>query len=360
MIISSSDETDLLVALHDGVRETPLWSTFVARLRGRFRADCARLVLRDGTAAQGGERIIEAGIHAARARQMDAAGAAFPGRALEEAMRPQRVYTRGDLVDAEPALDGVLAPGPMLMVRVRGGSLDGWLMVARAGQAFSAGDTALLAALAPHARSALGNRAALERAQLRERAATHALHRLGHCWIALDGGGRTLEADGPARRLIQRGAILYEASDGRLRATAAKSDRMIAEAVAALGADPAAAAVAIRLSAEPPVEMLLCALPDRADAPSDGAALIAYLREGPPRQAGDSSGQLATLFGLAPREARLALALASGGGIAHAAAQLGLSVESARNYSKAIYSKTGARSQADLTRLITTSLLALV
>ncbi|MFD2137270.1 hypothetical protein ACFSLT_22710 [Novosphingobium resinovorum] len=45
--------------------------------------------------------------------------------------------------------------------------------------------------------------------------------------------------------------------------------------------------------------------------------------------------------------------------IAEAAGQVGLTVESARTYSKRIYAKTGARSHADLVRFIHRSVLVI-
>ena len=42
-----------------------------------------------------------------------------------------------------------------------------------------------------------------------------------------------------------------------------------------------------------------------------------------------------------------------------AAAMLGLTIETARNYSKKIYAKTGARGQPELVRIILTSVLAI-
>jgi DNA-binding CsgD family transcriptional regulator len=45
--------------------------------------------------------------------------------------------------------------------------------------------------------------------------------------------------------------------------------------------------------------------------------------------------------------------------IAEAANALGLSVESARTYSKGVYLKTGARGQADLVRLVHRSVLTI-
>ncbi|MBX9729195.1 MAG: LuxR C-terminal-related transcriptional regulator, partial [Sphingopyxis sp.] len=53
------------------------------------------------------------------------------------------------------------------------------------------------------------------------------------------------------------------------------------------------------------------------------------------------------------------LALSRGMTIAEAADALGLTTETARNYSKKIYAKMGARGQSDVVRYILTSVLAL-
>ena len=82
-----------------------------------------------------------------------------------------------------------------------------------------------------------------------------------------------------------------------------------------------------------------------------GAAAVAYI-QGDSRSLAGRHEQLAELFGLLPSEARFALALARGLSIAEAAESLGLTLETARNYSKKVYAKMGARGQADL--IITT------
>ena len=71
------------------------------------------------------------------------------------------------------------------------------------------------------------------------------------------------------------------------------------------------------------------------------------------------SQDLVDLFDLTPAEARLAWSLAQGLSIAEAAEAHGLTVETARYYSKKIYAKTGARGQVDLVRNILTGVLAL-
>ena len=68
---------------------------------------------------------------------------------------------------------------------------------------------------------------------------------------------------------------------------------------------------------------------------------------------------MAELFGLTESEALLATLLANGYTLGEAAAKLRLTESSVRTYSKKIFSKTGAKRQAELVRLIlkTVSLL---
>ncbi|WEK44129.1 MAG: hypothetical protein P0Y64_04685 [Candidatus Sphingomonas colombiensis] len=77
-------------------------------------------------------------------------------------------------------------------------------------------------------------------------------------------------------------------------------------------------------------------------------------RPGPARLAA-----LEALHGLTHSEARLAAALADGASIAEAGASIGLTIETARNYSKRIYAKTGVRGQSELVRLLCTGVTAL-
>ena len=59
-------------------------------------------------------------------------------------------------------------------------------------------------------------------------------------------------------------------------------------------------------------------------------------------------------------EARFALKLADGLSIAEAAETLGLTLETARNYSKQIYSKMDLRGQTDLIRVLENSVIRLI
>ena len=106
------------------------------------------------------------------------------------------------------------------------------------------------------------------------------------------------------------------------------------------------------------MDMLLVPFHDRAISARAAPVLIAYIH-GDGGSTADRCEQLAELFNLSGSEARLALAISRGQTIAEAAGNLHLTLETARNYSKRIYAKTGARGRSDLVRFILASTLAL-
>lgn len=66
------------------------------------------------------------------------------------------------------------------------------------------------------------------------------------------------------------------------------------------------------------------------------------------------------MFGLTPTEARLAVLLAEGASLQNVAEQLEITEQTARTYCKRIFGKTGTSRQADLVRLVITSVASLV
>jgi DNA-binding CsgD family transcriptional regulator/PAS domain-containing protein len=78
---------------------------------------------------------------------------------------------------------------------------------------------------------------------------------------------------------------------------------------------------------------------------------IIYLRD-PDRPHETRTETLQRLYGLTPSQARLADRLATGRSLSEAAGQLGITTDSARQYLKVIFQKTGTRSQAQLVRKV--------
>ena len=63
--------------------------------------------------------------------------------------------------------------------------------------------------------------------------------------------------------------------------------------------------------------------------------------------------RLIDVYGLTATEARVALAVAAGGALADAAAQLAISLNTAKTHLARIFAKTGTRRQAEVARLVT-------
>jgi DNA-binding CsgD family transcriptional regulator len=368
MRLTAQDENDLLTALYDGPFEQPLWTTFLDRLRARVRASYAGLIFRPPHQPINRPIEIFSGARSPPELQRLYEKEIYKRDPLPYfSLREGRVYGLSDLLDQNDPMhraffEDLLAPSGMnhmRMIRVsEPGGTNAWLSFARANQEFAAADGALLSALAPHLSRALRSYVALERERFRANVAADAVQRMNFGWLSLDAGGRVLEASSHAERLLRHCAELRKDRHGRLTAMRPSLDRELTQAVKACAGSAAARLRALQVSRDPWIDLLLVPVPDRRESAAPAPVVIAYL-QGDSRSTAECHEQIAELFGLLPSEARLALALSRGLTIAEAAADLGLTIETARNYSKKIYAKMGARGQADLIRFILASVLAL-
>ena len=370
------DDSDLVAAAYEGPFELPLWSTLLDRLRSALRADCAAIVFRpaDGGAQApvelySGKRIAPA-LRRMWEDQPDRVDLRTHAR-----LRDDRVYNLAEMLEATGvghAEDGreafaAAAIGHLRMVRVTepSGISAGIYCVRERGE-FTPGESVVLSKIAPHVRRALRGHIALEREKNRFAIASEVVERLNFGWIALNAQGCVVETSPEAARALRHGRGLKAARNGRLLAVDPAADRRLTAALKVLAgaaddgpSDVAGARTqAIPVSQDPWMELLLTRAPRDGQRLSGAPAVIAYLH-GDTRSDANRHEQIAQLFGLLPSEARLALALSRGLSIAEAARALGLTIETARNYSKKIYAKTGTRGQPDLVRLILTSVLAL-
>lgn len=362
MALTSLDETDLLLPLFTGAREKARFSTFLARLRRRAGVDHAALLIRFGSQL----REYFAGVDlTARARQQ---GLAEPGGfdpAHHDGLRPGRVYSVSELVDHDPIARAARARRMAKLgmvdervVRIAGSDLyDAWLVVVRAGTC-SAADSALLSSLAPYVAIALDQMLDAERERLRGRVAGAGLLRARKGWMAFDREARLIAIDPAAARCWQERTGSEPRAGERLAATDLGAQRELAKAAADMAEDPALPARPVVLRDAPRIEALLMPMePDPGEAMA-APAMLALLTLAPlPRREG--AQRLAQVFDLPGREAELAMALADGQSIAEAAQAMGLTLETARNYSKRLYAKLGVRGQAELVRAVYESSAAL-
>lgn len=317
MALSATGENELLTALHEAPLEPAPFGLFVRRLRARTGADLCRLRIGHG-----------------EVRQMGRDDGALEPRWT--ALRPGRIYAGQELGFA----------GFSRFVRIGDDEQAVTVALHRSASDFAGRDAALLSGLVPHIAIARQCRAALGRAEMRAAASERVTAMAGLGWVLLDGGGRILDADGSARRMLVEGRMMRQAGDGRLRLSQSGAEGLLAAALEGSGKT----SVAFMLSSDPPIEAL--AVPA-----SSPASLLLVIR----RVAGHAQGKatFARLHGLSVKEAALATALAEGRSIAEAGAALGLTLETARNYSKQVYAKTGARRQADLVRMVLSGVSAL-
>jgi DNA-binding NarL/FixJ family response regulator len=303
-MLTGADETDLLLPLFDGAMRRARFGAFLNRLLRRTRADHAALLLPD-------ESFVAGTPMPALGDQIRAAG-----------LRAGRVYALAEL----PAAGAASGDARILCLP---GDEPAWLVIASAGECRAA-DAALLSALGAYVALAVGQYRAEQHHAARHRAAAATLDRAGAGWVLLDADGRVIDAD-PA--LAQH----CEAAGLRVR----RGERLVPASVAAASA--AGESCAHVLHTAPLIEAVL------VPANQPGAATLALCRVAR-RTEPAPHRQFAQLAGLPPREAEFAVALARGATIAEAGAALGLTLETARNYSKQVYAKLGLRGQAELVR----------
>ncbi|HMO75630.1 MAG TPA: hypothetical protein PKD99_12190 [Sphingopyxis sp.] len=355
----------LLLSVQSGPLEDPPWAGFVARLRARLGGNFANLIFRRaGSDPASGIEVHDAlappGWLWDRYRDRFAERDPIP----YFAMRPGRVYAYEELdgISALPRDDfreDFLRAADFehfLIFRVaEPGGCNIWVTVTRAAAepAFDAADRELCAPISRALVPALACYAALLARATETQIYRRAADLLSFGVVTLDAEGRITGIDAAARRWIDGAGGLVVRGD-RLLASERRIDlpARVAAAVASGEAE------AIHLGDADGIDLLLVPLAARADAGPRAVRLMLYLsgRRAPQR---DYSAHVAALFGLSDTQARLAMLLANGFTLAEAAAEIGITEQTARTYSKDIYARTGTARQGELIQRILTSVAVL-
>jgi len=238
-----------------------------------------------------------------------------------------------------------------------------WLNLSRGadGGAYARRERRLLQSLLPHLERVLKICARLERADAEYRRLREQVDAFGVATLLIDAGARVTVANRAAQALLEGNPGL-QLAHGRLGFTEARDQNAFAHALAEVlgpGAARDSASFMVAPHAAQAVSVLLRRL-RREDEPVAGRAEAAvYLR---PR-AGSAPflrvDHVASLFGLTTTEARLAVLLAEGQSLQQIAQALGITEATARTYCKRVFDKTDTARQADLVRLILTSVVGI-
>lgn len=232
--------------------------------------------------------------------------------------------------------------------------VDAWLSISRDGAAgdFTGAEASEITALLPHFGRAVDIHARLEAE--RNTAAVHAaaLADLGLGVILLDGKGAIVGTNGLADRLLDRGTAIARDHDRlKVRGTGAAALR---RSLGMVGEGQ------VIVAGEASGDTLHLLINRWHDDQGDGAgpAYVVYL-DSPADQAVPRADALRRRFGFSHTEARMAALLASGRTLEEAGVLMGVTSASARTYGKRVLARTGASRQADLVRMVFTSLARL-
>jgi len=342
MALTRTDENELLTALHAGLFETPRWSLFLRRLIARTDAEHGCIHLRPAGSGEAPWRL--AGQVTARGIDgHDSGSTALPDATALGGMRPGRVYGGGEM-----GLDDD-RHARFLRITPADGA-EAILSVHRRTGDFSARDSLLISTLAPHLAVALATLDQIERLDRDNRAAQAVTAALATAWLMIDARGRIIAADAAARAHLDRGAAMRRGNDGRLRLPMPEAESLLESVLA----HPAALHDAPRAAwadYDPPAQLLFLPPPQQGDAPLPPAACLIVMRMIEPGTPLPLQPMI-DLFSLTRSEAALAARLAGGDSIAEAADTLHLTLETARNYSKRLFNKTGLRGQPDVVRVL--------
>ena len=353
---------DLLIALHAGMHEDQLWSSFLTLLKARTNSDYASLIFLQGdvpiheaTELFAGRDVRTEG----RRRGQEDLFRTDPIRyRLLQSGKVYKVNELMNLDDPEQAAfrQAYLERGGVEYSRyMRVGDPQGvsaWLIILRDSCDFSSADESRLEALARHLAIAVRNFSTLETARFQSVMSERALRHAGICWAAFDKDGRFISADPQGETMMAEITGHSPILGQRLMPIDDATDRAIIQACADFAENTHAYSRVANIGPPFDLKILLSSFRSR---PLTGLALptmMALWRADKPAGQNIRADMLTTAFGFNKSEARFAISLLKGRSIKDAATDNGLTIMSARQYSKSLFAKAQAKGQPDLIRIL--------
>lgn len=234
----------------------------------------------------------------------------------------------------------------------------------KAAGAFSQEEKKMCGSLVGHLRRAISVYQSMRKDQEIGSLYRQAVSRMMVGLIVLDADGNVLETNRRARRILESGDGL-EVRNGRLRVRwkddDARLQQMLSRTAAENGEQLAVAdAIAIaRPSGKPAWGLLVKPIEDLSWMGSKGTPAFAVFVRDPDGTLEAPSYLAQQLFHLTPSEAVLSIQLCNGLSLEESAQKLGIKHNTARAHLRSIFSKTGARRQTELVRMLLNSVMML-
>lgn len=365
MALSAADHSDLFLPLVEGPGHPRQWEGFLAALMARTQARRGIIIIAPAkSASDDGPMIVQhAAARAAHDPPIDIGALLALGLQPLGSLRAGRVYALEELLNyndpthLEQQRAALAAQGIRFarLMRVAGdGAAEALVLLLREREDFASGAAALLSSAAPYLRAALVACAMLAEERLARDMAEAALARLGIGQVALDAEARVISADPVAERHIEFVALPGARPGRRLLLPPAAAEQLERACAAFAAAPEGSSPDPVVMTSEDRPPLLLRPAPrlPSAQFPGGRPAAIAALRLPLREEERLGAAVLRALYQLSPREAALAEKLSRGEMIVEAGRELHLTPETARNYSKRIYARTGSRGAPDLVRTI--------
>jgi DNA-binding CsgD family transcriptional regulator/PAS domain-containing protein len=363
---------DLLGLIYEGAIEERPWAGFLAGLREALGAVASTLVLRPANTDRAGLILTEGGSSEGIALYRDGLFMADPfvdlppGQvvALHEIM-PLAELEQTELFRLCMEPGGLYdSLGADLDVD---GTLEARLRVARSrgARAFGKREKQLCALLLPHLERAIRIHTRLHRIESERALYAGAIAQLAVGAVILDGNGAVMATNQLAGEILARRDGIW-IGEGVLRVQSAREaaelKRIVGELLAHRRAGQPGVVQALRISrpsGRADLGLIVRPVPESEDTGQTPSVAI-FISDPEERSAAPVQVQvLVKLFGFTPTEAQLAIHLANGLNIDEAAAELGMTRNTARAHLRAVFTKTGISRQPALVRLILKSVASL-
>jgi DNA-binding CsgD family transcriptional regulator len=223
--------------------------------------------------------------------------------------------------------------------------------------AYEGSHLTLVRQLVPHLQRVVAIRRRLDTVELQRAAACDALDRLSQGVFFLDAAGGVLMCNAAGREIIEQKDGLELRREGLSVAdpiASAALQRLVREACATgtgVGYGSGGALAVSRRSGRPAFAVLIAPLPRSTSIPQRHPVAVVFVGD-PLRGVGAVADVLRQVHGLTRAEARLVELLLGGLSLEAVSERLGVTKETGRTHLKRILPKVGARSQADLMRIV--------
>lgn len=357
MAFPGNSETELLISLQKAVVEDAGWTEFLARLALTTNASFAAMVFEVPGSSDAVRSITATPKGLPAPISSDALGAIFSNR-----LRPERIYSAAELKDLQSGTEmnealGNLHASALRAMRVVVSETLSITVGIFGSIEFGAADGAILRRLFPYLKSSAYAASIIGRERFRASVSASLARKTNFGWFLLDRTGGIVEAASDRPDRLPGFHILAGPQGDRMAFEDRAAETALADILDRCATATAAPSSAIKISDAPMMHLRVSPYSPSDFVRSGNPVALATLY-GECQMAPESAGLLVDLFGLLPSEARLAKALASGKSLAEAADQMGLTIETVRNYSKKIFAKTGTGGQANLVRSILANGLA--